>query len=125
MPLMAGLCVSIPSTVGKRSRSLARGTTPLATVSTIRCSVLSTALELGWWPIAVLVLAASLLAVIYVWRVVEVAYFKPAPAGREAVTEAPLSMLIPTWTLIGASVYFGIHTDLTVGVARRAALSLR
>ena len=86
--------------------------------------LIQAALELGWWPIAVLVLAASLLAVIYVWRVVEAAYFKPAPAGREAVTEAPLSMVIPTWTLIGASIYFGIHTELTVGVAGRAALSL-
>jgi len=28
---------------------------------------------------------------------------------------------VPTWILIGASVYFGINTDLTVGVARRAA----
>ena len=86
--------------------------------------LIQAALELGWWPIAVLVLAASLLAVIYVWRVVEAAYFKPVPAGREAVSEAPLSMLIPTWTLIGASVYFGIHTDLTVGVASQAAVSL-
>ncbi len=86
--------------------------------------LIQAALELGWWPIAVLVLAASLLAVIYVWRVVEVAYFMPAPAGREAVTEAPLSMVIPTWTLIGASIYFGIHTELTVGVAGSAALSL-
>ena len=33
-------------------------------------------------------------------------------------------MVIPTWTLIGASIYFGIHTELTVGVAGRAALSL-
>ncbi len=86
--------------------------------------LIQAALELGWWPIAVLVLAASLLAVIYVWRVVEAAYFKPAPAGREAVAEAPLSMVIPTWILIGASIYFGVHTDLTVGVAGRAAVSL-
>ena len=37
------------------------------------------------------------------------------------VAEAPLSMLIPTWVLIGASIYFGIHTSLTLGVAERAA----
>jgi multicomponent Na+:H+ antiporter subunit D len=86
--------------------------------------LIQAALERGWWPIAVLVLLASLLAVIYIWRVVEAAYFKPVPAGRDAVTEAPLSMLIPTWILIGASVYFGIHTDLTIGVARKAAMAL-
>ena len=86
--------------------------------------LIQAALERGWWPIAVLVLLASLLAVIYVWRVVEAAYFKPVPAGRDAVAEAPPSMLIPTWILIGASVYFGIHTDLTIGVARKAAMAL-
>ena len=30
-------------------------------------------------------------------------------------------MLIPVWVLIGASIYFGIDTSLTVGVARQAA----
>jgi multicomponent Na+:H+ antiporter subunit D len=33
-------------------------------------------------------------------------------------------MLIPTWVLIGASIYFGIDTSLTVGVARQAAALL-
>ena len=79
------------------------------------------ALEAGSWFLAAIVLIGSLLAVIYIWRVVEVAYFRPAPAGAGKVEEAPLSMLIPTWILIGASVYFGIDTSLTAGVAGRAA----
>ncbi len=79
------------------------------------------ALEAGSWFLAAIVLIGSLLAVIYIWRVVEVAYFRPAPAGGDEVVEAPLSMLIPTWVLIGASIYFGIDTSLTLGVARRAA----
>lgn len=79
------------------------------------------AIERGWWPVGLLILMSSLLAVIYVWRVIEVAYFKPAPEGVETIDEAPFAMLMPTWVLIGASVYFGIDTDLTVGVAQRAA----
>lgn len=82
------------------------------------------AIERGWWPVAALVLLSSLLAVIYVWRVVEVAYLRPAPEGAEPLEEAPPSMLIPTWTLIGASVYFGIDTELTVVIARQAAQQL-
>jgi len=82
------------------------------------------ALEQDSWLLAALVLIGSLLAVIYIWRVVEVAYLRPLPAGAAAVREAPLSMLIPTWVLIGASIYFGIDTSLTVGVARRAAVML-
>ncbi len=81
------------------------------------------AIERNSWLLAAVVLLGSLLALVYIWRVVEAAYFQPAPKGNgdETVEEAPLSMLIPTWVLIGASVYFGIDTTLTVGVARRAA----
>lgn len=83
--------------------------------------LVTAALERGWWPVAVLVLGSSLLALIYVWRVVEVAYFQK-PADQAAVTdEAPLSMLLPTLLIIGASVLFGLWTELPVSVARQAA----
>lgn len=81
------------------------------------------ALEKGLWPVAAIVLIGSLLAVIYVWRVIETAYFKPYE-GKATVREAPLSLLAPTWLLILANFYFGIDTDLTAGVARQAALQL-
>ena len=79
------------------------------------------ALEKGCWLIAVLIVMSSLLAVIYVWRVVEVAYFRPVPEGAAAVEEAPLSMLLPTWIMAGASIYFGIDATGTLEVARGAA----
>lgn len=81
------------------------------------------ALEKGWWPVAVLVLLTSLLAVIYIWRVVEAAYFKPAPDGPP-LQEAPLTLLIPTWALALANLYFGVETSLNADVARRAAETL-
>jgi multicomponent Na+:H+ antiporter subunit D len=70
------------------------------------------------------VLLSSLLALVYVWRVVETAYFKPPPEGRATVSEAPASMLIPTWLLIGASIVFGVWATLPVDLARRAAEAL-
>ena len=81
-------------------------------------------IENGWWPVAVLILLGSLLAIVYVWRIVEAAYFKPPLAGRESIKEAPLSLLIPTWTLVIANIYFGIDTRLSVQVAQSAAQSL-
>jgi multicomponent Na+:H+ antiporter subunit D len=81
------------------------------------------ALERGMWPVAVVVLLSSLLAVAYVWRVVEVAYFQPPPEGAER-KEAPLSMLIPMWAAALASIWFGVATESTAGVARRAAQML-
>ena len=81
------------------------------------------AVERGWWPLVVVVIAGSLLAIIYVWRVVEMAYLRPPPE-KLSVTEAPLSLLLPTWLLAGANVYFGIDTQFSVGMARQAAALL-
>jgi multicomponent Na+:H+ antiporter subunit D len=79
------------------------------------------ALEQGMWPIAVVVLVGSLMAVAYVWKVVEVAYFHPGPEHGEDIREAPWSLLVPTWVLVAANLYFGIHATLTSGIAVRAA----
>jgi multicomponent Na+:H+ antiporter subunit D len=82
------------------------------------------ALESGRWPVAVLILLSSLLALVYIWRVVEVAYFRPSPDDAAEITEAPLSLLGPTWLLVAATLVFGIFTSLSVGVASSAARAL-
>ena len=73
--------------------------------------------------VAALIVISSLLAVIYIWRVVEAAYFRGPPPDAPS-GEAPLSLLIPTWVLIALNVYFGIETSLPVGVAEHAARAL-
>ena len=79
------------------------------------------ALERGWWPIAGLILLSSLLAVAYIWRVVEAAYFRDPATHYPRVTEAPPALLVPTWILVLANFYFGIDTSVTVGIADNAA----
>lgn len=81
------------------------------------------ALDDGRWPIAAVIVGSSVLAVLYVWKVIEAAYLKEPPAGR-VVREAPLSMLVPTWILVLANVWFGLDANLTVAVARTAAAGL-
>jgi multicomponent Na+:H+ antiporter subunit D len=82
------------------------------------------ALERGWWWLAALVLASSLLALVYVWRVVEACYFRGPSEKLHDAREAPLSMLIPAWLLVAACVFFGLDTSATVGTAARAAQAL-
>lgn len=81
-------------------------------------------IEAGLWPLALLILAGSLLALVYVWRIVEAAYF-PAEGDirsqENTVNEAPLSFLVPLWLLVIANIYFGIDTRLTVGISEMAA----
>ena len=61
---------------------------------------------------------------IYFWKVVESVYFHPRPEGAPLIKEAPVAMLIPLWILVGANIFFGIHTDLTITSAVSAAQSL-
>lgn len=86
--------------------------------------LLTALVEQGWWPVAVLILLGSMLAVVYVWRVVEIAYFKSPLDENIKFKEAPMSFLIPIWTLVIANIYFGIDTRLSVQVAQGAAQSL-
>jgi len=81
-------------------------------------------IENGWWPVAILILFGSLLAIIYLWRVVEVAYFRAPNKDNESVKEAPLGILIPTWILVLANVYFGVDTRINVQIAQLAAENL-
>jgi hypothetical protein len=71
------------------------------------------AVEAGLWPIAGVVLIGSLMALVYIWRVVEAAYFHEFVGTPGGIEEAPLTLLIPTWTLVLANVYFGLHSTPT------------
>ena len=81
------------------------------------------AFEVGGPLLALVLLVSSLLAAVYVWRVIEVAYFQE-PAEGTSVREAPTPTLLAAWLLIGASVVFGVFTDWTVGTASLAAQQL-
>lgn len=80
------------------------------------------AIEKQHWLIVAVVLIGSLLAVIYVWKLIEVLYFKAAQESTQSISikEAPVMLLIPTWILVLANVYFGLNTELTVGTAEQA-----
>ena len=106
--VVAGLgMIGVPGTVGFVSK----------------WALVSAALEQGSFGITALILLSSLLALVYVWRLVEVMYLTEPAAGAEH-REAPLLYLVPTWLLVAASVYFGFATEDTLGVARAAAAQL-
>lgn len=79
------------------------------------------ALEREWIVAAGVVLVGSVLALVYTWRCVEALYFGQRAQDAPEVQEAPLSMLIPTLLLAGASLYFGIDSSTTSHVSEAAA----
>ena len=75
------------------------------------------AINHGWTWLVFLIVLSSMLAVIYIGRFVEIAYFRePAPEIADA-HEPPASMLAPLLILAAATVYLGFDTRLTGGTA--------
>jgi multicomponent Na+:H+ antiporter subunit D len=87
--------------------------------------LVSAALELGPWGVLLIlpVLAGSVLAVVYVWRVIETAYFRPAVADAIG-GEAPQGMLVVLWAAALANLYFGLQPAVPLDLAHRAAAAL-
>ena len=122
---MAGLGRRMPWTAAAfAAGGLSLVGVPLTAGFVSKWHLIAAALEKGWWPVAVLIVIGSLLAVVYVWRVVEAAYFRAPPAAAPEAGEAPLGLLVPAWVLVAANFWFGIETSLPVGMAGRAAAAL-
>ena len=110
---MAGLLIGALSLIG----------VPLTVGFISKWYLVLAALEAGLWPVAALVLIASFMALFYLWKIVEVAYFERSDA-TEPAREAPMALLIPLWILVIASLYFGIDTRLTIDGSAAAAAFL-
>jgi len=64
------------------------------------------------------------MAVVYIWRIVETAWFKPAADGAARLTEAPLPVLLVTWLAALANLWFGLAPSLPLRLSGSAAESL-
>jgi multicomponent Na+:H+ antiporter subunit D len=77
------------------------------------------------WLLAAAILVSSLLAVIYIGRVVESLYFREPAEGRKVARgEAPALMLVATWTLVALNIAVGLFGAAEVDATRQAAMSL-
>ena len=75
------------------------------------------------WLIAA-ILVSSLMALAYIWRVVEAAYFGTPAEGAERVREAPAWMLAVTWAAALANVWYGLNPALPIELSTRSAALL-
>ena len=80
------------------------------------------AIERGYWWLAAIIVATSLIALAYVWRFVEAAYLRAPGESSVQAGEAPWSMLGFAWLAVIGCVYFGLETSFNLGGARDAAV---
>jgi multicomponent Na+:H+ antiporter subunit D len=78
----------------------------------------------GSWPLLLVIVVSSLIAVIYIGRVVEVAWFREESPLAATAREPPLDMLVPIMVLAAATIYFGIDTRATASIASQVAAML-
>ncbi|BFM13792.1 monovalent cation/H+ antiporter subunit D family protein [Simiduia litorea] len=77
--------------------------------------------------IVAVILVSSLMAVAYLWRVVESAYFgvtEMSPQQAEKISEAPPFLLIVVWVAALANVYFGLNPEVPLALSEQAANTL-
>ncbi len=82
------------------------------------------AMERGWGWAVIIIMVTSILALVYIGRLLLAAYFQSPPEINGEVVvrnEAPLMMLIPMWFLALLSIAIGINADLVSEAARNAA----
>ena len=72
------------------------------------------------WIGCALIVAGSLMAVAYIWRIVEAAWFRDPEDGKPEFSEALMPMLLITWIAALANLYFGLAPSLQI---RRFAAS--
>lgn len=82
------------------------------------------AFESGLWLLGFVIVATSLIAFVYVGRVLEIIWLRTPSPEAEAARDPATSMLLPLMVLALATVYFGLDTRWTVGVAADAARTL-
>ena len=90
--------------------------------------LISAAMELGavGLPLVAVILVSSLMAVVYVWRIVEAACFGGAagdatPAPRRRISPALVTV---AWLTALANIYFGLVPQLPLALSRDAAAEL-
>ncbi len=77
-------------------------------------------IEAGLPILSVCIILSSLLAIVYVWKVIEHLYFMD-PQFELEVSKVSFRILIPLWILSAGCIYWGIETSLVVGTSETIA----
>ncbi|TRY29278.1 monovalent cation/H+ antiporter subunit D family protein [Aliiglaciecola sp. M165] len=85
--------------------------------------LISASLQIGpWgWFLVAIILLSSLMAVAYVWRIIEALYFKAPVEGVGPQSEAPIQLLAVTMLVAALNLYFGFFPQVPLELATEAA----
>lgn len=123
-----GLGKTMPLTMGAFTISaLALIGVPFTAGFISKWQLLVAAADKGWWWAVATIVFTSILAVIYMGRMLELAWLKEPPSinGKTvARNEAPLTMLIPMWALAIGAIILGVNSTFSLELAGSAARAM-
>jgi len=86
--------------------------------------LLAASFDKGWWWAVAVIVFSSILAVIYMGRILETVFFRAPDNPRKVRREAPISLLVPLWILALATLWFGIDTSFPLGLSQDASAAV-
>lgn len=95
---------------------------PLTAGFQSKVALLAASLDKGWWWAAAIIVFSSVLAVIYVGRILEHVFFRPPANPRKVRKEAPVVLLVPLWVMAGANIWIGIDPSFVFSLVQNGAL---
>ena len=88
--------------------------------------LIKASLEAGYWGLVVIIVFSSVLAIIYIGRVIEAAYFKPEATNTAVLNnkKMPYLLFLSLFIFSFINIYLGIETSLNVDMAFQIAHEL-
>ncbi|AEP29282.1 monovalent cation/H+ antiporter subunit D family protein [Brumicola nitratireducens] len=94
--------------------------------------LLEAAVEKGMWIVVITIVLGSVLAIGYVWKIVENLYFRSkrkthiqdVHSGDSGIAKAPKTMVTALWIGAALCIFFGLNTELSFQAASSAASAL-
>ena len=125
---LAGIAKQMPLTMGCFViAGLSLIGIPATAGFTSKWFLIKAAFTAGYTGLVVLIVFSSILALVYIWKVIEVAYFKTATPETEAEGvsgKTPRLLFLSLIILVLANIYFGLETSLNIGIATDVAQEL-
>ena len=89
--------------------------------------LIKASLEAGYWQLVIVIVFSSILAIIYIWKFIEVAYFKSDETETVVINsnqKTPYLLFLSLLIFVLANIYFGIDSSFNVDVANAIANDL-
>lgn len=125
---LAGLAKTMPLTMGAFLISgLSLIGVPLTAGFISKWFLIKASFEAGYWGLVLVIVFSSILAIVYIWKIIEAVYFRQAVEKNispDIIQTKPYLLYFALLIFVAANIYFGVETSLNVGMANEIAKNL-